>query len=508
MSKYLITTILFVNSIFMYAQTYTNGQAGKPVEYLDQTHLDYAFEGGYEGYQDFIKANIEFPKNSYQDQIEGLLLFYITIDTKKNKVEVTFLTKLDQRIEENVRSTFENSFSKWNFTEPGRYTFYQPIVYSLLPFYADNLEGDLPEVPAALPNKFLQLFIIIKSKRIPKDFDINNATDEQISERARTMYVRTQAAYEKALAAQKNEVAYALLTKLIRYNPLEKKYLFKRIELEKALEIRDYQAYDAMLLNDFMVTYENIDSYENIGPSLSSSVPLKIPFDPTSTKPEIHYDHTYSGGFTAFYNDLITILFQNTYDIIRNSEGFAFYEMKTDENGQIQIRILTHLGTQMGDILYNYMTYINGKWLQVEEPYYRIQPIIYSKEDRISQTLVNTLEEYKILKNPIFLDPIEFSFSEIGLIEPIAFKEETFHEASGSIERYHEAQELFDQMNSKGKNKQAMRALTELINRNPFNEKLIQMRLESNDKKTKERFGPYDQIWLETLQSLATNNKP
>lgn len=502
MPKYLYTAILFVNSFFLYSQELTGSKENVGIEFLDQTQLEYAFEGGYEGYQKFIKDNIEFPKNSYKDQIEGLLLFYFTVDTQQGKVDVTFLTKLDQRIEENVKTAFENSINKWTFSEQGKYTFYQPIVYSLLPYYADNLEGNLPEIPGALPSKFLQVFVIIKSKRIPEGFDIADATDDQISEKAKTMYVRTQAAYEKALASENYQVAYTLLNKLIRYNPMEKNYLLKRIELEKKVEIREYQSYDAMLLSDFMATYEKLDSYENVGPSLGSSAVIKIPFDPKSKKVEIHYDHTYMGGFNAFYSDLMTIFFQNTYDIIRKSEGFAFYEMKSDQNGQIRIRILTHLGDQMGDILFNYMSYINDKWLVVDKPYYRIQPIIYSQEDRISQTLINTLDDYKILNDSVFLDPIEFSFSEVGILDPITFKADSSYLTSGAFARYQEARALFDELSNKGKTKQAMRALTELINRNPFNEEYIRLRLNESDKKTKERFTQYDEVWLEVLNSI------
>ena len=99
-------------------------------DHATKEFIELTFEGGNVGYMDYFEANLDFPKVSYQDGIEGLLLFSFTIDTEKEAMDFTFFTKLDENIEASVKRTVQSTRSKWTIQTPGKYTVYQPIVFS------------------------------------------------------------------------------------------------------------------------------------------------------------------------------------------------------------------------------------------------------------------------------------------------------------------------------------------------------------------------------------------
>lgn len=506
MFKYSISTLLLLSSFFLYAQDLTTTSSNLEADYLDQSHVEYAFEGGYEGYQNYIKEKIEFPKISYQDQIEGLLLFYFTVDSEKNKVEVTFLTKLDDRIEDNVRAAFEGSASKWKFAEPGKHTFYQPIVYSLLPYYSDNLEGDLPELPNALPLKFLQVFVKIKSKRIPKDFDIKNATDDEISEKAKTMYVRTQAAYDKALASENYQVAYTLLNKLIRYNPLEKQFLYKRIELEKKVEVREFQAYDAMLLNDFMATYEKLDSYESVGASLGSS-PV-VPYEYEKMDYDLAYEDSYLGGYRAFMQDMARMFMFPNLSYIQKEEGVALLEVKSDESGNINASYLTNFDNPLQKGLENALKIMSLNWKVANEPVHFIQPFYFSQSETIAMDFAKTMRSFHLQSDSLFITPLEYSGMASAPMMDMVFNQDELSEdekrKNATYRSYMSSKKEFDKYMRLENTKKAAKALHEMIKLNPYDIELIKTRLSLDDKKSKSKFKAYDLRLLEVLNQLES----
>ena len=471
--------------------------------FATKAEIENYYDGGNEAFITFFKDNLDYPKTSYEDQIEGLLLFSFTIHTKKN-IDVTFYTKLDRLIEEEVEGTIISSLPNWQLPDDKAYTFYQPIVFSLLPYYPETLEGNIPELPAALPLKFLQLFVTIKSKRIPENLDITKTPEEEVTERMRTMYVRTLEAYSKAKAAGNNETAYALLNKIIRYNPLEKQFLFDRIALEKALQVNDYQAYDARLLKDFVEAYQPLSSYETSGPSLGSSPYISR----ANNSYEQVYEEIYKSGFRGFIGDLVTIFQLPAYQEIRRTEGVMLIDLKTDEHGLVMAKPLTYFDTPIQQKLQNALNFMSLNWKGMEEPFHRIQPIYFGQEEAISYSLAEILPDYAIQKDSLFLTPLEFSGMSVTTVYDINFTNVEADEArkknSTAYQRYLEAKGLYDDLSAKGKSKKALRALNEMIYRNPFNTELIELRL-SMDVKGKEPFEPYDLALLEVLKTMSKN---
>jgi len=472
-------------------------------DFVSKDLIDAVFEGGNAGYTDYFEQNLDFPKNSYKDQIEGLLLFKFTIDTEKPDIEVRFFTKLDERIEAGIKATVQATRSKWKFKIPGKYTVYQPIIFSLLPYYPQTLEGDLPPLPVALPFKYQQLFVLIKSKRIPEDFDLENASEEEASERIKTMYIRTQAAYEKSLAAGKTEIAYQLLNKLIRYNPLKKEYLMKRIQLEKALEVNDYQVYDAHLLNDFVATYKPLDSYDTNRAYFAGSQKVDLEEGKNTVNT---FEKLYEGGHTAFSKHLMVYFQVPNAQYLSKTDGVLLVEIKSDAEGNVSTRLLNSFDSPVSNGLEKALKFMDFNWRPTQKPFYKIIPFFIAPNEPIGQTLRLVLDDYQVLKQTLFLDPIQVSglhsqtvFDEV---DPLGLDKEALKENSNLYGLYLVSIGKYDALIKEGKTKKAAQALNTAIRLNPFNIDLIEKRLALDDKKTKAKYAKYDQALLELLKSL------
>lgn len=485
-----------------------NLKAQKNPDHVTTEFIDLTFEGGNAGYMDFFEKNLDYPKVSYQDQIEGLMLFSFTIDTESPKIKLQFYTKLDERIEASIRKTVQTSRSKWTIQTPGKYTVYQPIIFSLLPYYAETLEGDLPPIPQALPDKYQQLFVFIKSKRIPKGYSLEAAGDEEASEKAKTMYIRTQEAYEKSLAAERYDNAYQLLTKLIRYHPLKKEYLMKRIELEKRLEVNDYQVYDAMLLNDFVATMKPQDSYDTHkafydGPDFGESENVNYGENNTWAIME----KVYEGGNRAFMRHFSQYYQLPSIHHIVRTEGVLLIEIKSDDTGQINARLLNTFNGPASKGLENALKIMSKNWKKVEEPFHKILPYYISPKEPISKTLALVLDDYQVAKDSLFTDPWNVS----GLYAASTFGEKTdaneeekvlIKQTSQLYVNYVNALSEYEAQMKKGKSKKAIQALNTALQLNPYNTELLEKRLAMNEKKLNAKFKDYDEALLSVLKSL------
>ncbi len=500
LSRFFVLTLLWLIAF--------NGAAQNP-DHVTTEFIDLTFEGGNAGYMEFFEKNLVYPKVSYQDQIEGLLLFSFTIDTESPEIAFQFYTKLDERIEASVKKTVQASRPKWTIRTPGKYTVFQPIIFSLLPYYPEILEGDLPPIPQALPNKYQQLFVFIKSKRIPEGYSLETSADDAAaSEKVKTMYIRTQQAYEKALEAERYETAYRLLNKLIRYNPLDKDYLMKRIELEKKVETREFQAYDAMLLNDFVATMTPLDSYEtNEAYYDGPEVDLPKPMEHVENNTWTIMEKVYEGGNRAFLRHFSQYYQLPSVQYLIKTEGVLLIEMKSDLTGQIRARLLNTFNSGVSKGLENALLIMSKNWKKVDEPFHKILPYYISPKESISQNLALILEDYEVAKNDLFIDPWNVS----GLYSASTFGEKTeandaekaeLKRTSELYAKYVNALAEYEAQLKKGKSKKAIQALNTALQLNPYSIDLLEKRLAMNEKKLNAKYREYDQDLLEILKSL------
>ncbi|WP_422355863.1 hypothetical protein [Roseivirga pacifica] len=479
MNKLISTLTLCLVSYTLSAQT----EWFVEEDFLNKEFINQTFEGGNDGYISFFKEHLSFPETSYKDQIEGLLLFSFTVDTQREEVDVIFYTKLDKHIEAQVNQTIQASRNKWSFGREGKYTFYQPIVYSLLPYYPHTLEGNLPELPAALPLKYLQLFVLVKSKRIPEGLDVNETNETIASERQKTVYTRTEAAFHKAFEAGRNEIAYQLLNKLIRYNPLNRELLLKRISLEKQIEVNDYQAYDARLLEDFVDTYTPPKGTGNSSAGFKSAASINTLTEGKSAI-NIVLDSLYKGGYSAYVTDFATLFQLPAINYIAQTNGVMLIEIKSNINGVIDAQLLTPFDSPVGEAMETFLKYAFLKWKKTTTPLHKVQPVFISKDEFLHKSLRALIPDYHLLSAPIFLQPTEVTgFMTAPIYDNDIPKldknqQQELMASSPLYAEYLAATQGLSKQLEKGKDKKILKALNRVIQLNPFNIELIKKRVE------------------------------
>lgn len=470
---------------------------------LNEDYVNVSFQGGYDAYVKFFQDNLIFPKTSYKSQVEGLMLFYFEITPEKEAIDITFLTLLDEYIEEEIRKTIQQSRPLWKLPAGSTYRFYQPIVYSLLPFYPDVVEGDIPELPGALPDKFLQMLVFIKSRRLTPDFDLAERDTSNRKGANEDVYVKAEAQYEKMQELKKPRYAYDALNEMIRFNPLEKDFLLARINLEKELGLNKYQAYDAQLLTDFVDGAEKPDSFETRSASFTD--------DGTATDYAIGnafsvFDTIYNGGQSRFLNEFALYYQLPSIQYISKSSGVLLIEIKSNGEGQIETQLLTSFGSPASKGLENALKVLALNWKVTREPFHKVLPLFYGSRESVSVGMGTFMPDYQLLKNDRYMRPLEISGLSIRTVfkEDMEVSEEKAIEAMGMsllYQEYEEALSAYESWLSEGKLKKAGQALSDAIALNPFNAELIEKRMAIADKKIQAKYGSYDRKLLAFLKN-------
>ena len=441
--------------------------------FLNQEFIEANFEDGYAGYTDFFEDQLSFPQKSYKNQVEGLMLFYFEIFPNKDKIEVTFLTRLDEHIEHNIRAAVQTSKPKWSVKGEGPFRVYQPIIYSLLPYYPQTLIGDLPDLPADIPLKFHQMFILIKSKRIDPDFDITTKKDSaEVSENVKKSYVKALAQYEKMMALGEHSHAYEALNPVIRYNPLNKDFLKSRIKLEQDLGLNRFQAYDSRLLSDFVDSLDLRVSSPNVRTNFSQQL-----------------DTLYSEGQNAYEYFMQGNMAYPPSAITKGNQGLVMVAIKYTKASGVEFELLTKIDDDIEKVLQVLYDYNRDKWDKKEQDYILFQPIFFSLNQMYPSQLVNKIPGFKN----------EFKFP---ILEPIFSNAYQFPPKQGvdlHLKEYSKAKAKMETNVKKGKTKKAVEFLNVLIRYNPFDESLIKMRIEFEKELGTSIYSTYDQQWLTYL---------
>jgi len=364
-------------------------------EFLDKDFIEKNFEDGYAGYVDFFKTNLSYPQSSYKNKIEGLQLFYYDIFPADQKIEVTFLTLLDKAIEENIRATAKASFENWKMSGEGPFRIYQPVVYSMLPYYPQTLIGGIPELPIDLPLKFQQMFVLIKSKRIDPDFNLKQENDTIAkSNYEKNVYVRAMKQYEQMAKLNELGYAYDALNEMVRYNPLNKDLLLARIKLEQEIGINRYQAYDATLLGDF------VDKSEPLAEKAKSNILARA------------LDSIFVEGHNGITNSFTNYLIYPPSSIRENIQGVLIVEISGSIEKGIGFKAITKLDDDIEKLALAILELNKGKWRLYENDYTLYLPIFFSLNQHYYNQLDGEIEGFtKEFEFPV-LEPIKmFSYA-------------------------------------------------------------------------------------------------
>lgn len=462
-------------------------------ELIDSNFIEHHFNGGFEGYADFFENNLVFPEESYKNQTEGLLLFNYTVYPKEKRVEVEFLTHLDQRIESNVREVIKLSISKWKPAEASSYTIYQSIVFSLLPYYVQTLEGDLPELPADLPLKFIQPFIFIKSKRIPKKVDESLLEAKDATEKEKQGYLYSQEMYQRMLELDKPDLAYEFLTVLIRYNPLKMDYLLDRIKLENKLGKRKYQAYDARLLADFVDGYKKEQDYDQM---LNEYQIKRLEQRIKTEAIKKGVDSVYTGGYKEYLRRFEAGFHAQDLKKIK-SEGAVLFETKVTSGGDILVNFLSRLDDNTQNVIIAAIRNSMNYWDSSISDYSYLQVVFINNSSLYEDQLKGKAEGF-----PEF--PMDHPFlPEISLLTSNSVKNGKENEPVDYLQKYTDLVEEYERAKSVENEKQSYEVLNQIIELNPFNQAYIMERMNLELKLGKETYQLYDQNWLRVFGELA-----
>ncbi len=499
-------------------------------DFLREKFIEENFEGGYEGYTQFFEDNLIFPNSSYKNQTEGLLLFSFSINKSRNTVKTKFLTLLDEEIEQQITEVVTKSISKWNMTDDKFYTLYQPIVYSMLPYYAETLQGDIPEIPADLPLKFLRPFILVKSKRIPEKFSIESLGEIGAPESKRSFYERAEIAYEKFLAKGDKESDYLVLNQIVRYNPLNRDYLKSRIQLEQAVGENKYQMYDSYLLSDFVDADANRYKGKSGGGNTGAGFSAKInDSNRLSSKNEITINRirqifdSYQGGMNTFAYDFISRISYPTLSQARGTTGICLYKFTIPPQGPAQFTLLTYLDKDIEEELNWAAEATQNKWIRRDTTFHEYGAVYFSdlqpfdfafieKEKTFKQfRMEQSFFRMKLSKTP---SPVSISTSGMNLQEvtdAYNLESERLRNKRDSLlqivnyeiyEEYVENKAEYQSLIASGKSKKAFKVLSEMIKYNPFDRTLIQERIRLATEIKKDQYLAYDEALLASLNEL------
>jgi hypothetical protein len=471
--------------VLLYSNLFCLGQQGTPdliydEAFLGKEFIEKKFEGGYAGYVDFFEANLTFPQQSYKNQIEGLQLFYYDIYPQEKKIEVTFLTLLDNYIEENIRISVAASFENWNIEGNGPFRIYQPVVYSMLPYFPHTLIGGIPELPVDLPLKFQQMFVLIKSKRIDPDFDLKKENDTTAkSNYQKNVYVRALKQYDQMTKIKELGYSYDALNEMIRYNPFDREFLMARIKLEQALGVNKYQTYDATLLGDF------VDQLEL---KIRTNEPL---ITQRINGPRI-IDSVYTDGQAALKNYLNNNLDYPPLSILNKTQGVILIEISGSIKSGLNYEPLTKLDREIEKSVLLALKESSSNWILSDKGFKVYLPIFFSLNHPYTQRLDGNVEGFTSSFNYPFMDGIEM----------IALESRESRPEPKHIKNYIKIRNKLDFNVERNKYKKAMINLNSLIRYNPFDSRLILARMAVEKELRTATYANIDSKLLEVLKLM------
>lgn len=489
--KFIHTLLLWSLPLVLFSQVQTGVVSSGDLH--DRNFIEKHFEGGFEGYVQFFEDNLKFPEESYKNQIEGLLLFNYTVHPAENKVDIEFLTLLDKRIEKNVAEVIQLSLPKWESSKKGAYRIYQSLIFSLLPYYAQTLEGDLPELPGDLPLKFIQPFIFIKSKRLPKNADQSILDGNDATEKEKKVYLYSQEMYKQMLDINKPELAYEFLNVLIRYNPLRTDYLLDRIKLEKQLGVNRFQAYDAMLLSDFVDGYQSGKEYAQLLED-SNIARLEKQMKREALKEAV--DSLYMGKYREYLRRFESGFHSQDLKTVE-AVGAVIYETKVTKEGEILVTFLTRLDDAAQNVIIAAIRNSMNNWLPKKEAYRFVQVVFLNNSNLYQDQFLGKVEGF-----PEF--PLNAPFlPEITLLTSNDVKNMSGSEPVDFYKKYVDLQTEYEQLKlSKENQDRSYELLNRLIEFNPFNQDHIMERMALELALGKEVYQSYDQTWLRVLAEM------
>lgn len=434
--------------------------------FLNEDFVEDNFEGGYSGYTNFFESKLIYPQKSFKNKVEGLNLFYFEVDPTKNEIAVTFLTLLDKDIEKNIYTTIQASRNLWTMKNGGPFRIYQTAVYSKMPYYPQTFIGELPEIPGDLPIKFHPPFVKV----------IGNQTDASITASQKNEYVELLKIYENRMQKKTYRAAYDALCELIRYNPLNKGFLMERIKLEQSLRINKYQQYDVNLLSDF-VDKGNYITRKSFKPTYDNAM-----------------DSIYSDGKIGFLSYIQNNIDYPELSIENKIQGAVIIAISGSKKEGVKFEFLTHLDNEIESMLKELLVERQDSWAIFEEPYTFYQPVLFSLNESYPDQFQGQVDAFSL--------EFEQPFLEAAYITEV--QDPSSNSQNQQLSAYNKSKSKVETNVKKGKSKKAVKDLNLMLQYNPFNSKLLELRIAIETELGKPIFTTND---MRIIQALKISTK-
>jgi hypothetical protein len=304
----------------------------------------------------------------------------------------------------------------------------------------------------------------------------------------------------------KPEYAYDALNEAIRYNPLKKEFLIRRIEIENQLRLNRYQTYDAKLLDDFVAYRVDADYEPDRGINFGNLGyrGLEIPNEASS--------EVLKNGVAAYFEILNATIQYPVSSIKDKMEGAAIVEVKVNPDGTVESKFLTRLNDEMEAILKNVVTATANQWVIKSEAYSVYQTIFFSLDQSIDRSLSKNLAGYPKTFNLPWLKPRSIRVFKQpdfgGLLPSVGVSTDEFPSNlvlptdDIRIKDYEKLLNQFNKNKEKGKDSKTYENLNELIRYNPFDSVLILERMNLELKLGLTEFKAYDEALIAALQQM------
>jgi hypothetical protein len=237
------------------------------------------YKGGEDAFNSLILDNVVYPKNSFSNKIEGILVYQIIINPNGD-LQASFLTKLDSDIELEVAKVLELSGKEY-VVQKEKYSVYHTLIFTLDSANFIKFKEEMPEfknmvefpwtepllihanlnhrivtrkslgtyevgpgrtLPAgSIPNRY-QNTPVNSNGSYPSQYSNIDARDFT------KLYNGSISRLSKHIRKEKANKALDELNLLIRLNPFNREHLQLRRKLEVELGLVDYKKYDEALI--------------------------------------------------------------------------------------------------------------------------------------------------------------------------------------------------------------------------------------------------------------------
>lgn len=202
-----------------------------------ESKLEMHYPGGKEQFWNDFKEHFQFPLSAVRDDVYGMSLIKLTLNSDGVPAEVHFLNQIDRDVIKSIIRSFTKLSHNWS-AFPTNMELYISITFSYIKDYTQDINID----KSAITKDINEFTYIIDTK-------------DQSAINYRKNYSQLVKAAKKAYKNSDFAAATQAYSRLISINPYQLDYYQKRVELEAFSGNKKYACTDIKVMKD-MLNYQ------------------------------------------------------------------------------------------------------------------------------------------------------------------------------------------------------------------------------------------------------------